>query len=161
MPASASPRPARPADYPAICRLVQSPRELFFVYPSGRWPFTVAQLEDLAQVRRDLTVLDHEGTVAAFANLYDLEPGRHAFIGNVVVAPGLRGRGLGRRLVEYMLSRVFVHHGLGEARLSVFSHNVPALLLYLDLGFQPYAAEVRRDHDYREVVLLHMRREAG
>lgn len=150
-------REAVPEDYDAIVRLVPSREELFFVYPKGRHPFTVDQLRVLADTRQELTVVVRDGQVVGFADLYDLQPDRWAFIGNVVIARAHRGEGLGGRLVRYMVQAAFEKYLVREARISVFNDNTSALLLYSGLGFEPYSLEERRDPLGRRIALIHMR----
>lgn len=149
-------RGATPADYPAIAAMVPTREELFLVYPSGEYPLTIAQLSALARERRELTVAVRDERVAAFANLYGVEPGRRAFIGNVVVSNAFRGAGLGRMLVGHMIRLGFEKYGMAEMAISVFSHNLPALLLYASLGFRPYAVEERRTPQGERCALIHM-----
>ena len=149
-------REATPTDFDAIVRLVPSQEELFLIYPQGTHPFSVSQLRALAAVRKELTVALREGAVIGFANLYDLEPNRWAFIGNVVISRAWRGAGLGRRLVAHMIQVAFAKYRVGEVRLSVFSENTPALLLYASLHFQPYAVEERQAPSGQRVALLHL-----
>lgn len=56
-------------------------------------------------------------------------------ITNVVVASEYRGRGIGRALMEYMLSEA-VFHGIGDCTLEVRVSNASAIRLYESLGFQ-------------------------
>ncbi|HEY0634809.1 MAG TPA: GNAT family N-acetyltransferase [Gammaproteobacteria bacterium] len=149
-------RAAHEGDYPAVAALVQGPQELFRVYPRGSYPLTVAQLRELARVRSDLTVALVNGTVAGFANLYDLVPGQQAFIGNVIVGHSWRGMGLGRALLNHMLAVAFGQYQLPQVKISVFCDNTPALLLYASLGFRPTSLEERRDPQGGRAVLLHM-----
>jgi ribosomal protein S18 acetylase RimI-like enzyme len=106
----------------------------------------------------NLTVGSIDDKVVAFANLYDVQPGKWAFIGNVVVQEAQRGRGAGRALVDHMLGLIFVEHALPEARISVFSENTSALRLYETMGFAEYGRESRKDPRDREVTLLHLKR---
>lgn len=133
---------------------MQSAEDLFLFWPSGAWPLTPKQLERLARERIELTAVVVDGKVAGFSNLYGAEPGEFAFIGNVVVDPKLRGRGIGRELMRHMMA-LCRNYG-PEARLSVFAENRPALLLYLSLGFRPYAATVLEDPSGAAVVQLEM-----
>ncbi len=94
-------REANEADIEDICHLFTSEQELFWIYPKGSYPFTPDQLRELYAVRRDLTVALHDDNVVGFANLYDFEPDSYVYIGNVVVAPEFRGKGLGRTLVAH------------------------------------------------------------
>lgn len=149
-------RGATPADYPAIAALLPTRDDLFLVHPSGTHPFTADQVRALARVRRDLTVAEQDGMVVAFANLYDVVPGRRAFVGNLVVSAACRGAGLGRKLVEHMIRLGFDKYRVAEMAISVFSHNVPALLLYASLGFRPCAVEERRTPEGGRCALVHM-----
>ncbi len=150
-------RSASRADFPAIAGLISGPDELFRVFPAGRWPLDVRQIHRLAEQRKNLTVGSIEDKVVAFANLYDIQPGKWAFIGNVVVHEAQRGRGAGRALVSYMLDLIFIRHALPEARISVFGENTPALKLYETMGFTESDRETRKDPRDREATLLHLK----
>lgn len=150
-------REATAPDFEAIVRLVPTEDELFRVYPKGKHPFTVDQIHSLAESRKALTVAVEREVVIGFANLYDIEQGKWAFVGNVVVARELRGRGIGRLLVSHMIRQAFDKYGVSEARISVFNDNTPALLLYAGMDFKPYAVEERVNPSGVRVGLIHMR----
>ncbi len=154
-------RPAGREDFSAIVGLIDSAEELFRVYPSGRFPLTVDQLEHLFAVRRELTVVEVENKVVGFANYYNVEEGVRGFIGNVVVASSLRGRGVGRRLLQHMVRVGFDRLKLPELCISVFTSNTPAFLLYTDMGFSPYRLESRRDPGGEHAALIHMKLRAN
>lgn len=149
-------REARPSDFAAIARLIENRAELFWIYPQGDYPLTPAQLHSLAEVRSDLTVATQGGAVIGFANLYDIEPGDSAFIGNVVIGQAFRGQGRGAVLMRYMVNLAFSKYALREVRIAVFSDNLPALLLYSKMGFRPCSVEERRDGEGRRVALLQL-----
>ncbi|MCD8547201.1 MAG: GNAT family N-acetyltransferase [Aeromonadaceae bacterium] len=102
--------PATPAHYAGIAALIPDAQALYLVHPAGHFPWDAEQLARLAQERSHLTVGLLDGQVQAFANLYQLVPGRSAFLGNVVVAQACRGQGLGAALVQHMLG---ICDGLG------------------------------------------------
>lgn len=146
-------------DYPAIVKLFDSQEELFLIYPRGSHPFTLKQLEQLAQERIALSVMeDADRNIIGFANLYDHQPGQYVFIGNVVVSKSYRGQGLGKRLVQHMLNIAEQEYRLPRIKISVFSDNTPALKLYASLGFRPYSEEQRRDPQGVMRGLIHMER---
>lgn len=149
-------RPATTNDYESIVRLLPTQEELFLVYPKGKHPFTLQQVHEIAAARKALTVAVHEGEVIGFANLYNIEPGQWAYIGNVIISHPHRGTGAGRALVTHMINAVFEKQALPEARISVFNNNAAALLLYAGLGFAPYSVEERCDPEGRRVALIHM-----
>ncbi len=121
-------RPTTPEDYKAIVGLVPNREELFLVYPKGKHPFTVSQLQELAESRKELTVAVLDGRVIGFANLYDVQPGKWAFIGNVVIHREFRGSGIGQKLVTHMVEIAFENYQLPEVRISVFNGNTPVSL---------------------------------
>lgn len=150
-------REARHEDFTAICHLIKSKEELFLVYPNGKYPLDVAQLEELSRVRKELTVAADGDTIIGFANLYNLVAGTSASIGNVIVDKKYRGQGLGKKIVLYMLNQALTKYNLYEVKISVFSENTPALLLYSSCGFKPYAIEQRLDTNNNRLALLHMK----
>lgn len=151
-------RDATEEDFAEICQLIRSRDELFLVYPNGVYPLTVSQVEALADIRKELTVVVDGERIIGFANLYDFEPGQFAFIGNVVIDANHRSMGIGKRAIAHMLDMVFNKYSLPEARISVFSDNTPALLLYSGLGFIPYAMEERKTPQGGRTALIHMRK---
>ncbi len=151
-------RDINPSDYEHVVRLITSREELFYVYPNGQYPFTVEQLRSLAKTRKQLTVVVKKREVIGFANLYNVKPHGSAFIGNVIVARNFRGLGVGRMLVRHMMQKAFDFYAVEEVRISVFSDNRPALLLYAAMGFEPYGAEERTHPSGDRIGLIHMRR---
>ena len=116
-------READTQDFEAIVRLVPTRDDLFLVYPKGKYPFSVDQVHSLAKSRKELTVAVEREGVIGFANLYDIEKGKWAFVGNVVVAREFRSRGVGRLLVSHMIQKAFDKYGVSEVRISVFNES--------------------------------------
>lgn len=152
-------REATEDDFRGICKLIKSKEELFLVYPNGKYPFTVTQVRELSKLRKELTIAVEGNKIIGFANLYNYEPGKSAFIGNVVIDKKHRGRGIGKEIVLYMLNTAYEKLNLPEIRISVFSENTPAMLLYSGLGFVPYEIEERKDSNCKRVALIHMKME--
>ncbi len=150
-------RPVEASDLQLICTFAQSAEELFFAYPKALYPLTPAQLQQAIEQRRDSTVVELDGAVVAFANFYRWEDGV-CCIGNVVVAPKARGKGVAQYLIEAMSSLARLKHGAAEVQISCFNSNTAGLLLYTRLGFEPFRLEERRAPDTQRVALLHMRR---
>ncbi|NET48096.1 MAG: GNAT family N-acetyltransferase [Merismopedia sp. SIO2A8] len=147
--------PATAQHYGAIAQLVTSPEELYLVCPTCHYPWTVPQIEAIAQKRYNLTVGLLEGEVVAFSNLYDVQPDISAFIGNVIVSHTVRGKGIGKALLQHMMHLCQTEHQ-AQPHLSVVNHNTPALLLYTRLGFKPYSVEERPYLNGGIVGLIHM-----
>lgn len=150
-------RPVADKDIQVICGFPQSEDELFFLFPKAEFPLVPSQLQDAIAQRSDSTVVELDGEVVAFANFYRWDAGGCCAIGNVIVSPAARGRGVGRYLMEQMIGLAFSKHQAAEVTVSCFNQNVAGLLLYPILGFQPYAIEERKDKKGNRVALIHMR----
>lgn len=154
---SLSHRPVAEKDIQLICGFPQNEDELFFLYPKAEFPLAPSQLQDAIAQRSDSTVVELDGEVVAFANFYRWETGGICSIGNVIVSPATRGRGVGRYLIAQMTSLAFSKHLATEVTVSCFNQNVAGLLLYPKLGFQPYTIEERKSRKGNQVALIHMR----
>jgi len=95
----------------------------------------VEQIRILARERQELTVATVKGKVVGFTNLYDMEAKHQDFIGDMIIEKMVRGGGIGRKVIGVMLERCFEKYRLSKVNIAVFSHNIPALVLYraLDL----------------------------
>jgi len=154
-------REATEEDFEGVCHLIKSKEELFLAYPNGQFPLTVDQLKELSKQRKELTVAVEENKIIGFANLYNYKQNDSAFIGNVVIEKTHRGKGLGKKTIIYMLEQAYTKYNLPEVRISVFSDNNIALLLYSGIGFIPYEIEERNSLDGKRVALIHMKMECG
>lgn len=151
-------RPVGESDLEVICGFPQTEAELFFLFPSASFPLRPAQLREAIAQRADATVVEWAGAVVAFANFYQWKTGGSCAIGNVIVSPTARGCGVGRALIEHMVALAFAKHRATEVRVSCFNRNIGGLLLYVKLGFRPYAIEERTDKRGDRVALIHLRR---
>ncbi|HTP51680.1 MAG TPA: GNAT family N-acetyltransferase [Anaeromyxobacteraceae bacterium] len=150
-------RAVQPDDIPSICEFPQSPEELYFLFPKGTYPLTPEQLRRSIEQRFGSTVVLDQGRVCAFANLYCMKPEGTSGIGNVIVAPDVRGKGVGRYLIETMIRTALRERGARSVQIACFNANVSGLLLYQKLGFEPYMIEPRLDHQARRIALVRMR----
>lgn len=150
-------RPVTENDIQLICGFPQNEDELFFLFPKAEFPLTPSQLQDAIAQRSDSTVVELDGVVVGFANFYRWEVGGCCSIGNVIVSPAARGRGVGRYLIERMVALAFSKHQAAEVTVSCFNQNVAGLLLYPKLGFKPFAVEERKDRRGNRVALIHLR----
>ena len=83
-------------------------------------------------------VAEMDGKVAGFYILHPNNVGRCGHIGNAsyAVAPNLRGKGIGRRLVEDSIDQA-KKHGYGLLQFNaVVKTNEGAIRIYEQLGFQ-------------------------
>ena len=151
-------RPATKEDFEGICKLIKSKEELFLVYPNGKFPLTINQLEKLYKERKELSVIVENNEIIGFANLYNYVPEKYAFVGNVIIECIYRGRGLGKEIISYLTNIAQNKYNLPELRISVFSENTPAMLLYAGIGFVPYEIEERENSNGKRVALVHMKK---
>lgn len=151
-------RPAKSNDYPAICQLITTPEEFYWTNPKGQFPFTVEQLETIANDRIELTVITRGEEVVGFANFYQHQPQSHVFIGNLMISEAHRQKGLAKRMIQYLIDVSKSQYRLPELRISVFSDNSPALIMYHQLGFVPYQMEERTTPSNQRAVLIHLKK---
>jgi GNAT superfamily N-acetyltransferase len=131
-------RPARPADVPAIYRLIGELADY------ERAPHEVTGTQD--DLRQALFgpepavfahVAEHEGRVAGFALWflnYSTWLGKHGiYLEDLYVSPELRGLGLGKALLAE-LAAICVERGYGRLEWWVLDWNAPARGFYASLG---------------------------
>jgi GNAT superfamily N-acetyltransferase len=86
---------------------------------------------------RDQIVLveDHEGQIQGFACAFlDADPEWGTLLDNLHVLPGLKGRGLGRRLMSEIAQRVLQHNSCLRLHLWAYEQNLEARRFYERLG---------------------------
>ncbi|WP_339486705.1 GNAT family N-acetyltransferase [Pseudomonas sp. EL_65y_Pfl2_R95] len=139
-----------------IATFVQSAAELFYCYPKASWPLTPAQLADAINHRRDSTVVLLNDEVVGFANHYQWQDDVYCALGNVMVSPNARGHGIARYLIMAMEEQARTEVHAKRMRLSCFNSNTAGLLLYSQLGYEPYAIVERESPDGQRVALIQM-----
>lgn len=77
-------------------------------------------------------VAEEDGEIAGYCGVRNMAG--EGEISNVAVAEKFRRRGIGRRLMEYMLKEA-PSFGIGDLTLEVRVSNAPAISLYESLGF--------------------------
>ncbi len=153
-----SSRPVEPTDIASICSFPASLEEVSFMFPGAGFPLRPEILRDAIRDRHASTVVLSDGAVAGFANFYDCKTGDSCSIGNVIVDPAQRGKGVARYLIETMLGVASNAYQAKQVQLVCFNRNVGGLLLYAKLGFAPFAIEERSNHLGERVAAIRMRR---
>ncbi len=121
------PRRGRPEDYADFARLF---RELGVEDPP---PSREVWEEEL--MRRSFFLDGPEGPMAYAVTDVLGQEGEVGYVVNLVVAPGQRGRGLGRRMME-VLAAHFRARGCRRWMLYAEPDNVPAVALYTSVGMR-------------------------
>lgn len=152
-------REVAPEDIPAISNFPRDENELFFMYPKAKFPLTVDQLKSSIDSRFDSTVILHDETVVGFANFYEVTENLHCSIGNVIVSPTFRSKGVGTYLINIMEKKAISKYKVKEIHISCFNQNVTGLLLYSKLGYAPYEIEKRYDKKSEPTALIKMKKE--
>jgi len=103
--------------------------------PSFRFPFTRETfVEDVHwATMASYCLRDTTGEFVAFGQLYERDGRIH--MARLVVRPDMRGRGIGRRLIEMLMEAGRKIFSCDEYSLFVFRENAPAYECYKSLGF--------------------------
>ena len=107
------------------------------------WQWRKARHLD-TDVERDpdgLFVLEVDGKVAGFISTFCDHEAGIGFIPNLALKPEFRGRGLGRKLIEFALDH-FRDQGLSHAKIETLLQNDVGSHLYTAIGFQEVAQQV-------------------
>ncbi|HEX8201896.1 MAG TPA: GNAT family N-acetyltransferase, partial [Isosphaeraceae bacterium] len=98
--------------------------------------------DDLDAPGGELAVAEDEhGRPVGYVSMRLDREARVGQIPNLVVAAGLRGRGLGRRLLEHALAR-FRAEGMAVARIETLEQNPIGRHLYPAVGFREVARQI-------------------
>jgi ribosomal protein S18 acetylase RimI-like enzyme len=104
-------------------------------------------------------VVLYENKIVGFANFYKVKTGHYCSIGNVIVDPLYRGKGVGVYLINLMEGIALQKYSVKEVHISCFNSNITGLLLYNKLGFVPYEIEKRFDRKSFPIALIKMKKE--
>jgi ribosomal protein S18 acetylase RimI-like enzyme len=95
--------------------------------------------------------------IAGFYRHNQLRVRHKGTIWSVFVHPDFQGKGLGRKLMEEMVSVIFEIDGLERILIGASSINPTAINLYKSLGFEEYGYEPRcliHEGNYYDEVLM-------
>ena len=145
-------------DLPLICSFPQNEIELFFMFPKAVFPLTIDQLKSSVDSRFDSTVILFNDAIIGFANFYEVLENQYCSIGNVIVNPVFRGKGVGAYLINTMEKKAVSKYKVKEIHISCFNQNVTGLLLYYKLGYIPYDIEKRLDKKSIPVALIKLKK---
>ncbi|UCC69716.1 MAG: GNAT family N-acetyltransferase [Armatimonadota bacterium] len=134
LPAGYSIRTYRPGDQAAWCRLIKE--AIGGDYTQQRLQEEIAAASGFEPADLLFATSGEEPVGTAWARRAKDAPSSAGYLHMLAVAPEHRGHGLGRALVLSVLQRLG-QMGLRGALLTTDDFRLPAIKLYLDLGFRP------------------------
>jgi ribosomal protein S18 acetylase RimI-like enzyme len=163
-------RPYRPEELPALREIlveafngvsIDQGMEREFGHINGHdWQWRKDRHLDL-DVARDpggIFVIELDGRIAGFISTWmDREAGI-GYIPNLVFVPECRGRGLGRRAIEFALDR-FREAGLSHAKIETLVQNEVGTHLYTSIGFREVARQIHFAGSLDEMARIHAARQ--
>lgn len=154
-------RPAREDDATAICTIYNQGIEerVATLETELRTPAERRQWMTARGPRHPVVVAEHAGSVVGWASLNSFNPRRaydHVADLSVYVERGLRGKGVGRALIDHVvgLARQLAYHKLV---LSAFPTNVQGMTLYERVGFRTvgiYHEQGMLDGKWVDVIVM-------
>lgn len=132
------PRAATTADVDSIWQLISEAARTTTVLPRTR--------DNIFEHLRDFVVVEHEGRIVACGALCVMGPSL-AEVKSLVVAEGLRGQGLGKRIVMALLDQ---GRKLGLRRVFALSDNPP---IFERMGFRIADRETLPQKVWRECIV--------
>ncbi len=126
-------------DYEAIATWIPDGKAcLLWAGPRIQFPFTGQELQQRLSVAdtESFTLTDGGPVTLGFGQL-GLRDGNAARLMRIIVAPPLRGLGVGRTLCRLLIAHAADVVGAQAVTLAVYRDNVAALGLYRSLGFAP------------------------
>ena len=146
-------------DLDTICKFPRNAEELFFMFPKAEYPLTVTQLEETLKNRFDPTVILYNEEIVGYANFYEVEENYYCSIGNVIIKPDYRNKGIGQYLINTMENIALQKYKVSEYRLSCFNTNTNGILLYSKLGYKPFDIEKWENKDGHPLALIRMKKQ--
>ncbi len=148
------------SDAQVIAKWPGSRRELFYFFPKADYPLMPEMLLKESERRIHPTVVTLSGKPAGYGNFLYKKGKEEAAIGNLIVNPVFRKKGVAHFLMETLMKVAFSVFNVVQVKISCFNTNTEGLLLYHKLGFVPAGWEVRQDYRGDKFVLIHMYRSA-
>lgn len=149
-------RPLEDKDVQEICRFPQSEEELFFSFPKAQYPLTPIQVMNAVSGREDPSVVILNGEVVGYANFIKVRPDIFCTLGNLLVNPFHRRKGVATYLVNTMIHIAKEKYKARFVRAACFSHNSAGYQLYRGMGFKPADMVHRTTPDGETVLLVNM-----
>ena len=137
-------RSARHADYASIAGWIpDAPSCLRWAGPRLTFPFVLADFPEQLAIPGDgdsYCLAGCDDAPCGFGQHWVATPGM-VHLGRLIVAPALRGAGLGRLLCEQLIEAAVAATLAAAVTLRVYKDNQAAMALYRGLGFEEVPGE--------------------
>ncbi|MGF6417171.1 ribosomal-protein-alanine N-acetyltransferase [Stenotrophomonas sp. AN71] len=136
-------QPVQPEHHAAIAAwLDSSDATLRWAGPGVAFPLPPGQFAQALQLaeRPGWVLLDEHGQCVGFGQFWPTTSGT-MHLGRIIVSPQVRGRGLGRALMQALAAQASGSAAVERLTLRVYRDNTAAIALYSGLGFQPVDAD--------------------
>ncbi len=97
--------------------------------------------EDVARESEGIFVAELDGRVIGYITTWQDREASMGHIPNLAFVPEMRGKGMGRRLIEFALEH-FRNSGLSHARIETLVQNDIGNHLYQSIGFREVARQI-------------------
>ncbi len=148
-----------------IASWVREARELLWLAPATPPPLTAEKVDGWSRAEQHRFVVWESipGRAAAYVELDYLTPTHEQmWVGHLVIAPGMRGRGLSVVITESLLELAFERFLAQQVLLLVFPENTRAVRCYERVGFRRAGEEIKHfEHRGRSESLLRMAIDRG
>ncbi len=142
---------------PVVAGWARNDDELFWLAPSTSPPLTARKVIGWTRPKdRPLLLFrDGESEPCGYGELNPLNNSHdHVWVGHVVLAPHLRGCGLGRKLADLLIREAFSDPRVQRLSMVVFPENTAAVRCYEAVGFRLTSREQHRFRPRRDVYTM-------
>lgn len=146
------------SDIEEICHFPQSEIELYYMFPITDYPLTKSILVEHLKNRYHSTVFLYDNRICGFANFYGVEKDKQCALGNLVVSPEFRNKGVGQFIIETMELEAQRLYNIKELHIACINENTAGLLLYEKLGYTPFEMSRRLAKDEKIRLMITMKK---
>jgi len=132
-----------PADYETIASWIpNAAASARWAGPNVQFPFIARDLPELLVVTRShsFSLVSTENLLLGFGQFWPRDE-RTVHLGRIIISPRHRGSGLGRSLLELLITNAVNETKAKRVTLRVYRDNQPAISIYSRFGFSPVDSE--------------------
>jgi ribosomal protein S18 acetylase RimI-like enzyme len=146
-------------DAKVIANFPKSEEELFYMFPKANYPLTIDTITNQSKKRFYPTTVLMNSKIVGYGNFIEAIQNDFCSIGNIIINPNYRNTGIASYLINQLTSIAFDKFNVKYIKISCFSTNTPALLLYNKLGFMPKNMIEKISISNNKVLLINMHKD--